>query len=390
MHGRKFASRPKDSRFAVRSDRYEGSREKTKKDDSKVVGEKYLVDDTRFLRSVRRGRFVVRSRYSHLACRWDPIVRRSGRQQRFNPPRYPTQRHKNPKYKKNQSYAKTRRYDSARNPIVITEDPRCENRQTTPSLAGSKAISQPRLDSTSGESQVHSRNSKDESTSRRTTGQRRLRSDQSTWENRPWSGVSDRSGRSPVGEPFAGWKASPSRWKDAGETEWWRHGRCGQVARKDAAGRSPVHPFSTLPCTLAAPPFFSLLPADPSFSGPNLSFSRSVSLSPLPCPPPAASQAPDTGVALTKLLVFVLRGIAARRLPYCSCKHDNWPVTLCSSCGGYFLPATAPGRVPVHTRPVEGVCTPRHRHDGAQEALKAAAVSVASTRSVLLVARQGR
>lgn len=55
--------------------------------------------------------------------------------------------------------------------------------------------------------------------------------------------VCDRSG-STVDERFAGWKASPSCWKDAGEAEWWRHGRCGQVARKDAAGRSPVHPFA--------------------------------------------------------------------------------------------------------------------------------------------------
>lgn len=55
--------------------------------------------------------------------------------------------------------------------------------------------------------------------------------------------ICDRSGSS-VNEWFAGWKASPSCWKDAGEAEWWRHGRCGQVARKDAAGRSPVHPFA--------------------------------------------------------------------------------------------------------------------------------------------------
>lgn len=55
--------------------------------------------------------------------------------------------------------------------------------------------------------------------------------------------ICDRSGSS-VDERFAGWKASPSCWKDAGEAEWWRHGRCGQVARKDAAGRSPVHPFA--------------------------------------------------------------------------------------------------------------------------------------------------
>lgn len=63
----------------------------------------------------------------------------------------------------------------------------------------------------------------------------------------------DRSGRSPVGEPsaFAGWKASLDRWKDAGEAEWWRHGRCGQVVRKDAAGRSPVHPRA--PRRLASP-----------------------------------------------------------------------------------------------------------------------------------------
>lgn len=55
-------------------------------------------------------------------------------------------------------------------------------------------------------------------------------------------------------EWFAGWKASPCRWKDAGETVWWRHGRCGQVARKDAAGRSPVHPFVSSRHRLPAAP----------------------------------------------------------------------------------------------------------------------------------------
>lgn len=78
----------------------------------------------------------------------------------------------------------------------------------------------------------------------------------------------DRSGRSPVGEPsaFAGWKASLDRWKDAGEAEWWRHGRCGQVVRKDAAGRSPVHPFPPLPRSCFTLSFLSLsfsLPRSP-------------------------------------------------------------------------------------------------------------------------------
>lgn len=69
--------------------------------------------------------------------------------------------------------------------------------------------------------------------------------------------VCDRSGRSPVGRAgFAGWKRrGPSRWKDAGEAEWWRHGRCGQVARKDAAGRSPVHPLApSRPLATGCPP----------------------------------------------------------------------------------------------------------------------------------------
>lgn len=69
--------------------------------------------------------------------------------------------------------------------------------------------------------------------------------------------VCDRSG-STVDERFAGWKASPSCWKDAGEAEWWRHGRCGQVARKDAAGRSPVHPFAPF-----RPPYHGLPPSPP-------------------------------------------------------------------------------------------------------------------------------
>lgn len=64
--------------------------------------------------------------------------------------------------------------------------------------------------------------------------------------------VCDRSGRSPVGrtEICRLKEANPNRWKDAGEAEWWRHGRCGQVARKDAAGRSPVHPLAP-PASLA-------------------------------------------------------------------------------------------------------------------------------------------
>lgn len=73
----------------------------------------------------------------------------------------------------------------------------------------------------------------------------RANNDRSTRGNRRGeaANICDRSGSS-VDERFAGWKASPSCWKDAGEAEWWRHGRCGQVARKDAAGRSPVHPFA--------------------------------------------------------------------------------------------------------------------------------------------------
>lgn len=66
--------------------------------------------------------------------------------------------------------------------------------------------------------------------------------------------ICDRSGSS-VNERFAGWKVSPSCWKDAGEAEWWRHGRCDQVARKDAAGRSPVHPFAPFhPLAAGCPP----------------------------------------------------------------------------------------------------------------------------------------
>lgn len=64
-----------------------------------------------------------------------------------------------------------------------------------------------------------------------------------------------------MNERFAGWKASLYRWKDAGETVWWRHGRCGQVARKDAAGRSPVHPF--VPSRLL-PPSAACCPIPPS------------------------------------------------------------------------------------------------------------------------------
>jgi len=87
---------------------------------------------------------------------------------------------------------------------------------------------------------------------------RRFKSDRGTRGNRRRgraANICDRSGRSSVDERFAGWKASPSRWKDAGETEWWRHGQCGQVARKDAAGRSPVHPFApTRPLANGCPP----------------------------------------------------------------------------------------------------------------------------------------
>lgn len=93
----------------------------------------------------------------------------------------------------------------------------------------------------------------------------------------------DRSGRSPVGEPsaFAGWKASLDRWKDAGEAEWWRHGRCGQVVRKDAAGRSPVHPFPPLPRSCFTLSFLSLsfsLPRSPRRLASPLCFSPALPL----------------------------------------------------------------------------------------------------------------
>lgn len=89
----------------------------------------------------------------------------------------------------------------------------------------------------------------------------RANNDRSTRGNRrvEAANICDRSGSS-VDERFAGWKASPSCWKDAGEAEWWRHGRCGQVARKDAAGRSPVHPFApSRPLATGCPPRYTYM-----------------------------------------------------------------------------------------------------------------------------------
>jgi len=148
--------------------------------------------------------------------------------------------------------------------------------------------------------------------------------------------ICDRSGSS-VDEWFAGWKASPSCWKDAGEAEWWRHGRCGQVARKDAAGRSPVHPFAPLPpaaplatdlYTYICMPVFrntythmwtlrgSLLPlfgviVPRPFSPPSVS----RCIPPLSLHRIVSALDPNASAVLTKLPVFVLREIAGY--------HDN-------------------------------------------------------------------
>lgn len=162
-----------------------------------------------------------------------------------------------------------------------------------------------------------------------------LKNDRGTRGNRRGraANICDRSGSS-VDERFAGWKASPSCWKDAGEAEWWRHGRCGQVARKDAAGRSPVHPFvPSRPLAAGCPPRHRSLYvhagvhvymdthtyADSSrislFLSSELS-SHSLLLLYLGVPPPLAPRRvvsaldPNASAALTKLPVFVLREIA--------------------------------------------------------------------------------
>lgn len=145
-------------------------------------------------------------------------------------------------------------------------------------------------------------------------------------------------------ERFAGWKASPCRWKDAGEAEWWRHGRCGQVARKDAAGRSPVHPFAlSRPLATGCPPrhrsihttriatytrTYTRIADLFSSSSPDLTSPAVLSSPPLSrwCPPPSPPHHPSSflssdvyaldpnaSAALTKLPVFVLRGIAGYR-----------------------------------------------------------------------------
>lgn len=141
-------------------------------------------------------------------------------------------------------------------------------------------------------------------------------------------------------------EASPNRWKDAGEAEWWRHGRCGQVARKDAAGRSPVHPLAP-PAPLATGCPFAIgrhmyactgihidnnnthKRRESLFLSSELS-SLIRSLSPSPSPPvsvsppfllPLASplQIRTRALALTKLPVFVLQGIAG----YCTSRVNT-------------------------------------------------------------------
>lgn len=150
--------------------------------------------------------------------------------------------------------------------------------------------------------------------------------------------VCDRSGSS-VDERFAGWKASPSCWKDAGETEWWRHGRCGQVARKDAAGRSPVHPFAPFrPLATDCPlrrrslymPVFTYTRIHTHVDSSRISLFLFLSLRlvvsrPFSSPPVSrrfplslrwfvSALDPYVSAALTKLPVFVLREIAG----YCT------------------------------------------------------------------------
>lgn len=139
--------------------------------------------------------------------------------------------------------------------------------------------------------------------------------------------ICDRSGRSSVDERFAGWKVSPSRAERMLERP--SGGGTAGVVRWLARTRQAVHPF-----TRSLPPSPSPTTAPPRLRSAHVRvrYSRihrhalvaDLSSSPPSCRPPSRpfkllrrhrSRSERERAALTKLPVFVLRGIAGYRTP---------------------------------------------------------------------------